>query len=286
MKKLLLFAFVAIMICGCGENMPGAGGGNSALEDSLAALRSENEQLRQETDDLLSTFNEIEEGFRDINEAQGRMTIDRRGEGANARQRIQENMQFIQETMAQNNELIESLRQRLRQTTANAEQLQRTIDNLVAQMEQKNAEIEQLRAELQRSNIQIAQLNQQVSNLNEDISDQQDVIQQQDATISHQDRQLNTAWYAIGTKRELKDNNILGSGGRVLQSGFNESYFTQVDIRQLSQLNLNSRSAEILTTHPASSYSLERGDNRMYVLRILDYRQFWSTSKYLVVKVK
>lgn len=286
MKKLLLFAFVGAMLSGCNQTLGGGSGSNSSeLEDSLASLRSENERLRSETDELLSTFNEIEEGFRDISEAQGRMTIDRRGEGANARQRIQENMQFIQETMAQNNELIERLRARLRQNSANAELLQRTIDNLTAQMEQKNSEIESLRNELQRSNIHIAELNEQVTNLHDDISDQQTVIQQQDVTISQQDRQLNRAWYAIGTKRELKDNNIL-KNGRVLQNGFDASYFTEIDIRQVSQLNLNSRSAEVLTSHPAGSYSLERGDNRMYVLRILDYEQFWSTSKYLVVQVK
>lgn len=285
MKKLLLLACVAAMMCGCGENLGGGGSSSSQLEDSLAALRSENERLRNETDELLSTFNEIEEGFRDISEAQGRMTIDRRGEGANARQRIQENMQFIQETMAQNNELIERLRARLRQNSANAELLQRTIDNLQAQMEQKNAEIEMLRNELQQRNIHIAELNQQVTNLHDDISDQQSVIQQQDVTIIQQDRQINRAWYAVGTKRELKDNGIL-QHGRVLQNGFDASYFTEIDIRQVSQLNLNSRSAEILTSHPAGSYSLERGDNRQYVLRILDYEQFWSTSKYLVIQVK
>ncbi len=285
MKKLLLLACVAAMMCGCKENLGGSGSSSSQLEDSLAALRSENERLRNETDELLSTFNEIEEGFRDISEAQGRMTIDRRGEGANARQRIQENMQFIQETMAQNNELIERLRARLRQNSANAELLQRTIDNLQAQMEQKNAEIEMLRNELQQRNIHIAELNQQVTNLHDDISDQQSVIQQQDVTIIQQDRQINRAWYAVGTKRELKDNGIL-QHGRVLQNGFDASYFTEIDIRQVSQLNLNSRSAEILTSHPAGSYSLERGDNRQYVLRILDYEQFWSTSKYLVIQVK
>ena len=285
MKKLFFFVLMATMLGGCDKIGAGGGGSSSELSDSLALLQRENEQLRSQTNDLLTTFNEIEEGFRDINEAQGRLTIDRRGEGADARQRIRENMQFIQETMAQNNELIERLRARLRESGVNAEQLQRTIDNLVAQMEQKNAEIDQLRRELETRNIHIAELSQQVTSLSDDISDQQTVIQQQDVTISQQDRQLNTAWYAIGTKRELKDNNIL-KNGHVLQDGFDASYFTEIDIRQVSQINLNSRSAELLTSHPAGSYSLERGDNRMYVLRILDYQQFWSTSKYLVIQVK
>ena len=42
----------------------------------------------------------------------------------------------------------------------------------------------------------------------------------------------------------------------------------------------------MLTSHPASSYTLQRDANKQYVLRITDPQQFWSTSKYLVVLVK
>ena len=283
MKKIYLFALLAVMICGCNDQK--AGGGSSDVNDSIEALQRENEQLRNEQDELLSTLNEIEDGFREINEAQGRLTINRRGEGANARERIRENMQYIQETMAQNAELIEKLRARLRESGKKNELLQHTIDNLTAQMEQKNAEIEELRNELAAKNIRIDELEQQTLNLNEDINNLQQQSQQQNQTINQQDYQLNAAWYAIGTKRELKDHNILNSG-KVLQEGFDASYFTEVDIRKVTQINLNSKKAELLTSHPTGSYSLVKGDNGLYTLNINDFRVFWSTSKYLVVQVK
>ena len=89
----------------------------------------------------------------------------------------------------------------------------------------------------------------------------------------------------FGTKDELKDQNILVDG-KVLQANFNRDYFTKIDIRVQKEIKLYSRTAKLLTTHPASSYTLERNTNKQYVLRINNPQVFWSTSKYLVILVK
>ena len=89
----------------------------------------------------------------------------------------------------------------------------------------------------------------------------------------------------FGTKEELKDQNILVDG-KVLQANFNRDYFTKIDIRVQKEIKLYSRTAKLLTTHPASSYTLERNTNKQYVLRINNPQVFWSTSKYLVILVK
>ena len=284
MKKILTMALLTLLIGAC-SNQKG-GSSNSLLQsDSIENLQRENDLLRQAQDELLSTLNEIEDGFREINEAQGRLTVARRGEGANAQERIRENMQYIQQTMKQNAELIEKLKSQLKASGNKSKELQHTIENLMAQMKEKNAEIDQLRSELEAKNIRIDELEQQTATLNEDVSSLQQQSQQQTQTISQQDRQLNAAWYVVGSKRELKDHNIL-SNGKVLQEGFDASYFTEVDIRNVSRINLHSKSVKVLTTHPNGSYSLERDDSKVYTLVINDYRQFWSTSKYLVVQVK
>ena len=233
----------------------------------------------------MDTFNDIEEGFREINEAQGRVSVAKRGEGASSAARIRENMQFIQSTMQQNRELIGKLRQRLRDSSINAEQLKRTIENLTAQLEEKNAEVEKLRAELNAKDIHINELDEQIAGLNENVASLQDEGTKKDQTISKQDKELNTAWFVFGTKKELKEQNILNKG-EVLQQNFNKDYFTKIDIRVDKEIKLYSKSAQLLTTHPQSSYTLERDANKQYVLRITNAQQFWSTSKYLVVLVK
>ena len=72
----------------------------------------------------------------------------------------------------------------------------------------------------------------------------------------------------------------------MLQANFNKSYFTKIDIRVDKEIKLYSKSAKILTSHPASSYTLQQDANKQYILRITNPQIFWSTSKYLVVMVK
>ena len=64
------------------------------------------------------------------------------------------------------------------------------------------------------------------------------------------------------------------------------NYFTKIDIRKVNVIPLESRYAELLTNHPANSYSLLKDSKGEYTLRITDAAKFWSVSKYLVVRVK
>ena len=66
----------------------------------------------------------------------------------------------------------------------------------------------------------------------------------------------------------------------------NKDYFTKIDIRVDKGIKLYSKSAKLLTNHPACSYSLDKDASGMYTLRITNPTTFWSVSKYLVVVVK
>lgn len=283
MKKILFFALCLLILASCKESVNTQE--TADLQQRIDSLTRVNVQKDNEINDMLETLNNIEDGFRAINEAQGRLTVERRGEGTNANARIMENMQFIQQTMNQNKELINKLRLRLRDSSISSEQMRKTLENLTAQMEQKESELTVLRKELAAKDIHIAELDEQVAQLNEDVVVLQDENAQQEETISHQDKELHTAWYVFGTKRELKEQNILQSG-EVLQGNFNKNYFTKIDIRVDKEIKLMSRDAKLLTNHPAGSYTLERDAKKQYVLRITHPEQFWSTSKYLVVQVK
>ena len=283
MRKFLFFALALLALASCKDKTNTRE--TADLNQRIDSLNRVNVQKDNEINDMLETLNTIEDGFRAINEAQGRVTMERRGEGADAAQRIRENMQFINETMTQNKDLINKLRLRLRDSNTASEQLRKTLENLTAQLEAKESELAVLRQELEAKDIHIAELDEQVSQLNEDVTSLKDDKARKEETISQQDKELNTAWYVFGTKRELKEQNILKSG-EVLQGNFNKNYFTKIDIRVDKEIKLMSRDAKLLTNHPAGSYTLERDANKQYVLRITNPQQFWSTSKYLVVQVK
>ena len=283
MKKLFILAVGAIAMASCNQDKI------KQVEQAASMQRDSLEQIIAQKDneinDMMTTLSDIEEGFREITEAQSRVTLAKQGEGTNTMQRIKENFQFIQSVMQQNKELINKLKQQVHESSIKGGQLKKIIDNLTQQMETKDQQLQALRSELERKDIHIAELDEKVADLNTNVSTLKEENTQKAETISTQDKALHSAWFVFGTKKELKEQNILNDG-EVLRSNFNKDYFTKIDIRIDKEIKLYSKSAEILTSHPASSYTLQRDANKQYVLRITNPDTFWSTSKYLVVLVK
>ena len=282
MKKLAIFAVCALAVASCNDGVKQANLAAEMQRDSLNQIISQKEN---EITDMMTTLSDIEEGFREITEAQSRVTLAKQGEGTSSAQRIRENMQFIQSTMKQNKELINKLKQQVREGSIKSDQLKKIVENLTQQMEEKDRQLQALREELDKKDIHIAELDEQVADLNTNVENLTEETAQKTQTINQQDKQLHTAWFVFGTKKELKEQNIL-SDGNVLRSNFNKEYFTKIDIRIDKEIKLYSKSAEVLTSHPSSAYTLQRDANKQYVLRITDPQLFWSTSKYLVVLVK
>ena len=283
MKKLFLVACVAAFcLTGCNNGKNDSAAQNTAQADSLNGIIA---QKDSEINDLMGTLNEIEEGFQQISEAEHRVSLAKDGEGVNKKQQLKEDIQFIADRMKQNRELIAKLQKQLANGTLKGAQLQKTIEGLQKQLEEKDAQLQTLREELDKKDIHIAALDETVNNLNTKTSRLTAESNQKTETINAQDKQIHTAWYVFGTKKELKEQSII-QDGKVMTGNFNKNYFTKVDIRNLSEIKLYSKSAKLLTTHPSSSYSLVRDANKQYILRITNSQLFWSTSKYLVVLVK
>ena len=283
MKKIVLVALGLLALTACKQKSENAQ--DLALIQQRDSLNRIIAQKDGEINDMMSTMNDVVDGFRAINEAEERVTLARMEEGVSSSERIRENMRFIQQTMQQNRELINKLRNQLRQSSVNADQLRRTIENLTRQMEEKDAQVKELQAELQAKDIQINELHEEVTTLNNNVTALKEESTQKTQTITSQDKQLNTAWFVFGTKKELREQRIYDDG-KVLEANFNREYFTKIDIRVDKEIRLYSRSAKLLTSHPASAYTLTQDANKQYILRITNPQLFWSASKYLVVLVK
>lgn len=284
--KRLLFVATAIMmllVTACKEERKTTAVVDNSVADSLQKIIV---QKDNEINDMMSTLNQIQEGFRQITEAENRVNIVKDGERTDKAQQIRENIEFISNTMKRNRELIEKLRQQVRESSLKGDQLKGTIETMIKQLDEKDQQLQQLRAELDSKNIHINELDEQITNLNKNVTTLTEETKQKSQTISNQDKQLNTAWFVFGTKKELKEQHILQKGDKVLQSNFNKSYFTKIDIRVDKEIKLYSKSAKLLTMHPSSSYTLQQDANKQYVLRITNPDIFWSTSKYLVILVK
>jgi hypothetical protein len=67
----------------------------------------------------------------------------------------------------------------------------------------------------------------------------------------------------------------------------NDKLFTQVDITKTKTIAVNSKSARLVTEHPASSYTLVKDESNKNIayIEIKDPANFWKLSKYAVVEV-
>lgn len=292
MKKFAVLIVCAAALASCNNT----GGGNKdqlkAENDSLLTVLS---QRNQELDEMMGTFNEISEGFRQINAAESRVDLQRGKvtEGAaSAKQQIASDIEFIKKQMDSNKEQIAKLQSLLKNSKYNSTQLKKAVESLQAELAEKAQRIEELQAELAAKNIRIQELDDAVTGLKSDKEVLTAENESKAKTVAEQDKAMNAAWFVFGTKKELKAQKILTDTGlfkkgKVLKDGdVNKDYFTQVDIRTTKEIKLYAKDAELLTTHPASSYSLEKDDKGQLVLKITNPKDFWNVSKYLVVQVK
>ena len=283
MKKILLFVACVLGLSAC--NLTGEK--QDAMQQERDSLQRIINEKNMELDDILGTFNEVQEGIRKINEAEGRVTIaEGSPESASTKEIIRENLEFIQNAMQHNRELIAQLQEKLKNSSIKATKMQKTIESLQAQIETQAARIQELEASLAEKDALIEVQGNAIAGLSNDVASLTEENRSKTEKVQQQDKELNTAWFVFGTKDELKEQKILTKGD-VLKSGdFNKDYFTKIDIRYDKDLKFYSKSAQLLSTHPAGTYKLEKDKQGQYELHITDPQKFWSVSKYLVVQVK
>jgi len=293
MKKLVFM--VACVCAGFLASCDQLGGKTDILKAENDSLLTVLSQRNAELDEMMGTFNQITEGFRQINEAENRVDLqsNRLGEGStDARTRIAQDIEFIQKQMQENKEQIAKLESMLNSSRNQSAQLRKAIESLNQELETRAQRIEALQAELAEKNIRIQELDEAVADLTADKDALIVETQEQQNTLNQQDLDLHKAWFVFGTRKELREENILTDGGflkkdKVLaESDINKDYFTEIDVRTTKEIKLYSKSADVLTTHPTGSYSLDKDAEGNLTLHITDEKTFWSVSKYLVIQVR
>ena len=237
MKKLVLSLMAcAAVLASC----DGLGGSKSRLQAENDSLQAVLNERNAELDEMMGTFNDISEGFRQINAAENRVDLQRGAltEGSlSAKQQIASDIEFIRKQMEENKQQIAKLQEQLKNSRTNSAQLKRAVETLTQELVEKTKRIEELQAELASKNIRIQELDAAVTTLT---TEKETLTAENEAkaqTVAAQDKALNAAWFVFGTKKELKDQRILTNTGvfkkgDVMQdANMNKDYFTQIDIR-------------------------------------------------------
>jgi hypothetical protein len=164
------------------------------------------------------------------------------------------------------------------------------IETLNRQIKEKDAEMVALKEELGKLNIKVETLGVEVTNLNANVSNLNTENKEKQIVIEEKTAELNTAYFIIGTVKELKDKNVIKKEGilgsaKDVNSDIDKSLMTKVDITTVTSIPIMKKKATVISTHPASSYKIE-GDNTAENLVILNQTEFWSLSKVLVISVR
>ena len=281
MKKTLIIAtsLAAVLLSSCVKDSQEYKD-LQAVNDSLEAVNASKDK---EMANYLQALNEISDNFQAIAASESLINADAADENIkyDAAQRINKNLKLMAEALQKNRQKIAQLQQMAKKSGNQNKELQETIARLQQQLEARAFSMDSLADVLRQKDERIFQLDSAVTKLTEENI-------QKTALIAQQEDEMSSAYYVFGSNKELKAQRIITKEGvfkrsQILQKHFNKDYFVKVDIRTTTKIPLYSKKARILTSHPDKSYELkdENGNKTLY---IKDYKQFWSISKYLVVR--
>lgn len=272
---------------------------NKEKDAEVQALKDKNDSLNyviSEKDNTVSGYieslNEIQDNLDAIKEREEIITLNTVGVDAEMRQdkkdKIVNDILLIYELMEKNKRTISRLRRQLRDSDSKIKGLEDMIARLTRQIEEKDISIMKLRGQLANLNIKIDHL---ATTIDSFILEDKEKTK----TIADQTIELNIAFYIVGTEKKLKELNILSKkggfigfgSGKTLHQDFDRKHFKKVDIRELKEIPLHAKKkVRIVTNHPSTSYKLKKNEhNQVVKLVITDSKQFWSSSKYLVITV-
>ena len=280
---LALMASVAFVAC---QNGP--------TEGELAA-RAETEVLRTELlgrDSLISemalSFDDIEKNIALMDEREKLLGENAEGElNMDKRQKMVRDLQLMNGLMKESRERIAELTKRLDKSKAETGGLRKKLKDLDLMLAARDSSISTMKDELLARDFKIEQVNQQLTAMELEVA-------KREAFIEQQTNMMNTAWYTIGTSKELEERGVITSTGGLIGIGKSQelsqdvsmNQFKEVDVRTTQRVTLQGKKAKLVTEHPQASYTIvEEGDKLAY-LEIKDPVAFWRLSKYMVVEVK
>ncbi len=285
MKKIVsIVALGMLVLTACN------GGKVKQLEDAKIMTDDSLRVALANQDSLLSLLNDITDGMNQIKDLEKILTntSDLTAESQSRKDQIKNDMIAIQQALQERRQRLADLENKLKNSQGYNITLQRTIDNLKAEIANQETTISTLRNDLAVAKIQIADLGTKVDSLNVTVASvTEEKVRAEEATTTAVN-ELNTCYYAIGTKKELKEAKIIETGflrkTKLLQADFQQSYFTKADKRNLTTIPTHAKKAKIVTNMPEGSYDIQDIDG-LKVINIINPDKFWSMSNYLVIQV-
>jgi hypothetical protein len=246
--------------------------------------------------DLVETFNEIEQDLNIVREKENLLALSAEDPefSDDVRERILNEVRQMNSLLEENRAKVNELNRRLKQSGIEIAALNEKMAMLEASLTQRDSSIQVLKLELADRDFQLAEMNTVIDSLDTEMFEMEETILQKETVISQHEAELDKAFLASGTSRELEEKGILAKEGGFLGLGRNktvpasivDSYFDQISISETERIAVNAKKVEFISDHPEDSYKLVSNDSLVQYIEITAPEKFWKKTRYAVVETR
>ena len=290
--KIFKYFFISLFFLSCVSSSESVSDEIKAIDSLQKELNSKNQTLvslefdKVNNDSIVNLYalyiQKIKENINEINRQE--LLINK----------AKNNPDFFEKDTSDIIESIKILSKKLQEN----ESMIMALNNAVSQEKSKNSQfaskVSALNEEIAKSNREVYFLREELNSLNASFESIFNKYKLQNQTINKLNKKLNEVAYVVGSKLELLENGILTKSGgiigigktRKLNSDLNTNYFTYVSKYDLKSIQLGYKTVRIITSHPSNSYKWFNKNEVIDSLVILNQKDFWNNSKFLVLEVK
>ncbi len=250
--------------------------------------------------ELTGTFDQIEENLTFVRNKRNQLTVASQEGYKNRKETMVSDIKLMNEMLEESSKKIDELEKKLKSSGIEIKSFKNKIVQLNKTIQEQDENIRQLKAEIEQRDYKIAEKDAQMANLQRDISVKEDsilskskIIADKSQTIVEKENEINKAYFASGSHKDLIKNGILTKEGFLgigknasVKEDLNEGYFTQLDIRKENQFPLNAKKVKLISKHPYNSYRLVEENDKIAYLEIENPQEFWKLTRYAIVETK
>jgi len=257
------------------------------------SIMQENKAKTQQLDELNGVLATIATGLDSIAVQENILFTNKGRDGVMlSRQQIAANLKGMADILARQRAKIKMLQDSLanKKSSQGVERLQKVVEFLNQQLAEKDQVIQSLRADLNNSKKDITQLRASLSDMRTKANNAEQKTKVLTKALSKQDEVINECYVKIGTKKQLSAAGLLKGGflqkKKVNYEDVDKSKFNAVDIRKFREITLKSSNPKILTPQPSNrSFHFEESGDGNCTLVITNPTLFWSVSNFLIIQL-
>ncbi|HUU27167.1 MAG TPA: hypothetical protein VM123_05075 [archaeon] len=263
----------------------------ASLQQEKVAFMEEQTKLNNYISEVTATVNDVGNKLKEVREKQTTISsfITKAETDKSLKAQILSDISAIENQLQQDRQNIEDLKERMKKSAFRIKALENMVANLQKEIEDNQVTIAQLRTTIEEKNLVIKNTQESLNVSQENLKKTSTRLHETEQTL---DETRNTAYYVIGTAKDLEAKNIIDQFGifrkrSALSSEFERNSFTKIDIRKMTDFSIDCRAKDTKVVPPRSesSYTIEEIGGGKSVLRIVNSEQFW-TVPYLAIVVK